>query len=86
MAGDFKQAKTKLESLSARWREVQDLLEVRGHAERFCFAHRLRAADSLQLGAAWHHAKGKPRKREFVVLDGPLISVAEAEGFNVLTI
>ena len=81
----FDRAKTKLETLARRWREVTALIEVRGHAERFLFEHRLRAADSLQLGAAFHYTKGEPKKREFVVLDGPLVHVAAAEGFTVLT-
>jgi predicted nucleic acid-binding protein len=80
----FERARTKLAALARHWIEVEDVLEVRGHAERFLSEHALRAADSLQLGAAWHHADGKPKRRGFVVFDGPLLVVAGRVGFTVL--
>ncbi len=83
-ARGFERARTKLAHLARHWVEVEDLIEVRGHAERFLSEHALRAADALQLGAAWHHADGKPRRRSFVVFDGPLLVVAEEVGFTVL--
>lgn len=72
-----------LDKLSARWVEVGDWALVRGYAERFLAEYPLRAADALQLGAAWHHADGNPRRRELVVFDGPLIEVAAKVGFRV---
>jgi len=80
----FEKARTKLAAMARHWVEVGDLHEVRGYAERFLKEHALRAADALQLGAAWHHADGKPKRRGFVVFDGPLVDVADEVGFTVV--
>src|SRR5262245_4404536 len=79
-AAGFEKARFKLASMARHWVEVDDLLEVRGHAERFLGEHALRAADALQLGAAWHHVDGRPKRRGFVVFDGPLVAVARHIG------
>ena len=81
----FEKARTKLAAMARYWLEIEDLLEVRGYAERFLNEHSLRAADALQLGAAWCHALGQPKRREFVVFDGPLLDVANEVGFQVIT-
>lgn len=81
----FATAIRKLAQLASGWIEVQDLLEVRGHAERFLGEHPLRAADALQLGAAFVHADGAPRNRELVAFDGALAVAASALGFTVVS-
>lgn len=83
---DHERARQRLDALAASWREVDDLVLVRGHAERFLRLHPLRAADALQLGAAWLHARGKPRRCELVAFDGLLLAAAEAEGFKVVSL
>jgi predicted nucleic acid-binding protein len=83
-AQELETSKRNLEKLAAHWVEIKALLPVRGYAERFLVEHPLRAADALQLGAAWHHADGHPKRRELVVFDGPLIDVAAKVGFRVV--
>ncbi len=82
----LERARTKLSAFAAHWLEVDDLFEVRRHAERLLLDHALRAADALQLAAAWRWADGRPRRRALVVLDGPLREAALAVGFTVLTV
>jgi len=81
----LERARTKLSAFAAHWLEVDDLIEVRRHAERLLLDHPLRAADALQLAAAWHWASGRSRRRELVVLDGPLREAGAAVGFTVVT-
>jgi predicted nucleic acid-binding protein len=81
----FENGKQKLAVMIRHWVEIDDLLAVRGYAERFLNEHPLRAADALQLGAAWHHAGERPKRRELVVFDGPLVDVASKVGFTVLS-
>jgi uncharacterized protein with PIN domain len=83
---DYARALQQLDAFAAGWREVKDLVLVRGHAERFLQLYPLRAGDALQLGAAWVYASGAPKGREFVALDGPLAAAARAEGFTVLAL
>ncbi len=76
-------ATRKLEQLTSAWVELSGIIEVRGHAERFLREHALRAADALQLAAAFVAVDGSPRNREFVVFDGNLAAAARATGFTV---
>ncbi len=66
-----------------RWSEVTAVEVVRRHAERIVETHPLRAADSLQLGAAHVAAQDIPATLEFVTLDRFLAVAAEREGFRV---
>jgi predicted nucleic acid-binding protein len=77
-------AERRLEAFLSYWREVDESLEVRRHAERFVAAHALRSLDALQLGAAWVACEGNPRKRDFsfVTNDGALFDAAKAEDFR----
>ena len=59
-----------------------DAVELR--AKRLLDRHPLRAADSLQLGAALTATNDEPLGREFVCLDDRLASAARAERFTVL--
>jgi predicted nucleic acid-binding protein len=70
---------------SNNWAEMQPTQRVRALAERFVDAHPLKAADAMQLAAAFRWAAERPRGYEFVsLLDGPLRRAAAAEGFTVL--
>ncbi len=64
--------------------EIMPLEGVREHALRLVSAHRLRAADALQLGAAlvWRHQLGGGTS--FVCLDDRLRLAATIEGFVVM--
>jgi uncharacterized protein len=66
------------------WSEVTAVDLARRHAERLVDAHVLRAADALQLGAAWIAAEEDPGSLEFVTLDRNLADAAKLEGFAVL--
>jgi hypothetical protein len=56
------------------------LLLVRDATERVLSVHPLRAADTLQLGAALLACEHHPGRRPFVVLDDGLALAAEREG------
>jgi uncharacterized protein len=73
-----------LERLADRWVEIEPSEAVRETARRLLRVHPLRAADALQLAAAFVAADRRPTSLEFVTLDGRLAEVARKEGF-VLT-
>lgn len=77
-------ARVLLDSLSNSWAEMQPSDRVRTLAESFMDMHPLKAADALQLAAAFRWAAERPGGYEFVSLDGTLRRAAEAEGFTVL--
>jgi hypothetical protein len=52
-------------------------------ALRFLRVHPLRAADALQLAAAFVAAERRPPSLELVTLDDRLVAAARKEGFRV---
>jgi len=74
----------RLSSLAAAWHEIQPLDEVREAAVRFLRVHNLRAADALQLAAAFVAAERRPATLAFVCLDERLGLAAAREGFRVV--
>lgn len=66
------------------WNEILPSYALRSEAERFLGKHPLKAADALQLAAAFVWCDGRPGGEEFVCLDRQLNRAAEAEGFTVL--
>jgi predicted nucleic acid-binding protein len=74
----------RLDYLRDRWNEVQPTDDLRRRAERLLGAHKLRAADALQLAAALVWCGNRPRGRVFIGADGSLSDSAEAEGFTVI--
>ena len=56
---------------------------IRETATRFLRVHPLRAADALQLAAAFAAAERRPASLEIVTLDDRLADVAGKEGFAV---
>ena len=77
-------ARVLLDSLSNSWAEMQPTDMVRTLAERFMDTHPLKAADVMQLSAAFRWAAERPDGYEFVSLDRTLRRAAKAEGFTVL--
>ena len=73
-----------LESLMKAWHTIDPAVSARAAARRFLRVHRLRAADSLQLAAAWIASEGKPDTLEMVCLDDRLVEAAHREGFRVV--
>jgi uncharacterized protein len=84
-ARDITRAHKHLQMLQSAWNEVQPLDTVRMAAQRLLRLHSLRAADSLQLGAALVVADHRPKAWEFVCLDARLAAAAEREGFTIVS-
>jgi predicted nucleic acid-binding protein len=76
-------ARRRLQALAASWVEVDDVLTVRGRAQRLLEMHPLRAADSLQLAAALVLVGERPERVAFLSLDVRLAEAAEKEGFDI---
>lgn len=74
----------RLAALSEAWNEVAPGALVRGTAKRLLRVHPLRAADSLQLAAAWVLADQNPSSVSIVSLDSRLRDAARREGFLLL--
>lgn len=74
----------RLAQLATGWHEVDIGDAVRDAAIRFLRVHPMRAADALQLGAAFVAADGRPVSLEIVTLDDRLALAARKEGFAVL--
>jgi uncharacterized protein len=74
----------RLRQLTAGWHEVDPSDEIRETAARFLRVHPLRAADALQLAAAFAAAERRPASLEIVTLDDRLANAAPKEGFAVL--
>jgi len=85
-AQSVRSAHKRLSQLVANWQEVDPHDEVRETAARFVRVHPLRAADSLQLAAAFVAAARRPSSLEMVVLDERLAAAAQKEGFSVVEI
>lgn len=78
------QALDRLRQLAAGWHEVDSSDTVREAAVRFLRVHPLRAADALQLAAAFIAAERRPSSLELVTLDDRLAVAARKEGFVVI--
>ena len=57
---------------------------MRENAARFVRVHALRAADALQLAAAFVAAEGRPASLDLVTLDDRLAEAARKEGFELV--
>jgi predicted nucleic acid-binding protein len=85
-AQSVRSAHKRLSQLVANWQEVDPRDEVRETAARFLRVHPLRAADALQLAAAFVAAGGRPSSLDFVVLDERLATAAQKEGFATVEV
>jgi uncharacterized protein len=73
----------RLKDLAAAWHEVDPSDGLREAALRFLRVHPLRAADALQLAAAFVAAERRPPSLELVTLDDRLAAAARKEGFRL---
>jgi len=73
----------RLQRLAAAWHEIDPSDEVREAAIRLLRVHPLRAADALQLAAAFVAAERRPASLEVVTLDDRLADAARKEGFAI---
>ena len=74
----------RLKQLAHAWHEIDPSDPVREAAVRFLRVHPLRAADALQLGAAFIAAERRPPSLEVVTLDDRLAAAARKEGFALI--
>jgi predicted nucleic acid-binding protein len=73
----------RLDALAQHWHRIEPVDAVLETARRLLRVHPLRAADSLQLAAAFLASEGRPSTLEFVCLDDRLVTAAQREGFPV---
>lgn len=71
----------RLKQLAGGWHEVDASDAVREAAVRFLRVHALRAADALQLAAAFIASERRPSSLEVVTLDDRLAAAGRKEGF-----
>jgi hypothetical protein len=76
----------RLAKLVDGWEEVQPNHLVRDTAVRFLRVHPLRAADALQLAAAFVAADHRPAWLPFVTFDERLAEAARKEGFPLVDV
>ena len=74
----------RLTRLARTWHVIEAARAVRETAQRLLRVHDLRAADSLQLAAAFWASETHPSTLELVTLDDRLALAAQREGFMVI--
>lgn len=77
---------SRLDTLAKDWLPVEPRDEFLEIARRYLRTHPLRAADALQLAAAFVTSEQRPPTLEFVTLDDRLRLAAEKEGFQVVEV
>jgi uncharacterized protein len=77
-------AEVRIDELVQSSHAIVDVESVKSQARRLLRVHALRAADAMQLGAAWEWASGRPGGRVLHTFDGRLALAARREGFRVL--
>jgi predicted nucleic acid-binding protein len=80
------QAFDRLKRLAQAWHQVEPNDPIRESAVRFLRVHPLRAADALQLAAAFIAAELRPSSLEIITLDERLATAARKEGFVVVDV
>ncbi len=76
----------RLEELAQAWEVGQPSPAILETAIRLLQTHDLRAADALQLAAAFAASEGRPSTLRFVSLDARLNQAALREGFQLVEI
>lgn len=66
------------------WNEIDPSDSIRETAERILRVHPLRAADALQLAAAFTAAGYRPASLQIITLDDRLAGAATKEGFAIV--
>jgi predicted nucleic acid-binding protein len=75
-----------LKELGGGWHEIEPSEIVSESATRFLRVHPLRAADALQLAAAFTASERGPTSLEVVTLDERLADAARKEGFTLIEV
>ena len=76
----------RLKQLADGWYEIEPSEIIRENAVRFLRVHPLRAADALQLAAAFLAAERRPSSLQVITLDERLADAARKEGFEVVEV
>jgi hypothetical protein len=74
----------RLTQIASTWHEIEPSELVRENAVRFLRVHSLRAADALQLAAAFVASERRPASLQVVTLDDRLADAMRREGFELL--
>jgi predicted nucleic acid-binding protein len=74
----------RLAQIADAWHEIEPSELVRESAVRFLRVHPLRAADALQLAAAFAAAERRPVSLQVVTLDERLADAMRKEGFALI--
>lgn len=80
------QAFQRLRLLAEAWHEIEPSELVRENAVRFLRVHPLRAADAIQLAAAFVASERRPPALSAVTLDERLAEAMRKEGFPLIDI
>jgi len=75
-----------LTRITDAWHEIEPSDLVRENAVRFLRVHPLRAADALQLAAAFVAAERRPASLQVVTLDDRLADATRKEGFALVVL
>lgn len=76
----------RLKQLANAWHEVDPSDPIREASVRFLRVHPLRAADAVQLAAAFIAAERRPSSLEVITLDDRLAVAARKEGFVLIQV
>jgi len=76
----------RLKEIAEGWHEIEPSEVLRENAIRFLRVHTLRAADALQLAAAFIAAERRPASLDLVTLDERLADAARKEGFSLIEV
>jgi predicted nucleic acid-binding protein len=76
----------RLKKLANGWHEIEPNEIVRETAMRFLRVHPLRAADALQLAAAFIAAERRPASLQVITLDERLADADRREGFALVDV
>lgn len=82
---DAENAQHRLLAMRKLWIEIPPSERIRSLACRFLRVHDLRAADALQLAAAYEAAGECPENLAFVTHDRRLLAAARREGFPTVS-
>jgi uncharacterized protein len=79
-------ASKRLKEPAGGWHEIEPSEIVGESAMRFLRVHPLRAADALQLAAAFTASERRPASLEIVTLDERLADAARKDGFTLIDV
>ncbi len=83
---EYSAALNRLDILRHSWRELQPSEALRAQAESYLSTYSLKAADALQLAAAWAWSSGEVSGSTFLSGDTQLLGAAEKVGFEVVQV